>query len=141
MNKELKSFLGTGWAFPPTFNKFSHSVKLVSEIDDIKESILIILDTIPGERIMQPEFGSNLKRLVFEKNDESLKGLIHEAIDKALLNFEPRINFISTEIIEHEEDFLNGFVKLVITFSVIITNTRYNIVYPFYFNEGTNVKE
>jgi phage baseplate assembly protein W len=90
---------------------------------------------------MQPEFGSNLKRLVFEKNDESLKALIHEAIDKALLNFEPRINFISTEIIEHEEDFLNGFVKLVITFSVIITNTRYNIVYPFYFNEGTNVKE
>jgi hypothetical protein len=139
MKSDLKSFLGTGWAFPPTFDKYAYSVKMVSELEDIRESIRIILDTQPGERIMQPEFGCRLKQMVFEPNDESFNVQINEIIDLALLNFEPRIKFIGTEI--KEQDPLDGFVKIIIDFSVIITNTRHNIVFPFYFNEGTNVRE
>ena len=137
MQQELKSFLGTGWGFPPTFYKFSNTVHMVSDLADIEQSIRIILDTYPGERIMQPEFGCFIKRFVFEKMDQSLLMKINEEIDRALLNFEPRIKFIDTEVIE-EDDF-NGILLLRINFSVIITNTRYNIVYPFYINEGTNV--
>ncbi len=137
MQQELKSFLGTGWGFPPAFDKFSNSVKLSSDLADIEESIRIILDTYPGERIMQPEFGCFIKRFVFEIIDQSLIMKINEEIERALLNFEPRVKFIDTEVIKQDDH--NGVLIIRINFSVIITNTRYNIVYPFYFNEGTNV--
>jgi phage baseplate assembly protein W len=139
MKKEIDSFLGTGWSFPPVFNRFTNSVQMVSELDDIRESIYLILETYPGERIMQPEFGCYLKRLVFEKIDSSLAVRINETIGKALLYFEPRIKFIDVEVV-HTDD-LAGIITLRINFSVIITNTRHNIVYPFYFTEGTNVSD
>lgn len=137
MKKELHSFLGTGWSFPPTFDRFSNAVKMVSELEDISESIYLILETFPGERIMQPAFGCYLKRLVFEKLDESLVVQINEVIAKALLYFEPRVKFINAEVIS--TDNIAGFINLRVNFTVIITNTRHNIVYPFYFTEGTNV--
>ncbi|MES2373028.1 MAG: GPW/gp25 family protein [Bacteroidota bacterium] len=137
MKKEIDSFLGTGWSFPPVFNRFTNSVQMVSELDDIKQSIYLILETFPGERIMQPEFGCYLKRLVFEKIDNSLALRINETIASALLHFEPRVRFDKVEIMHTDE--LAGIIMLQINFSVIITNTRHNIVYPFYFTEGTNV--
>jgi phage baseplate assembly protein W len=139
MKKEIDSFLGTGWSFPPVFNRFTNSVQMVSELDDIRQSIYLILETFPGERVMQPEFGCYLKRLVFEKIDNSLTVRINETIGKALLHFEPRIKFINVEVVNTNE--LEGILTLMINFSVIITNTRHNIVYPFYFTEGTNVAD
>ena len=139
MAEELNSFLGRGWSFPPSFNPYTHSVSMSSDIEDIEESIRIILNTFPGERIMQPEFGCYLKRLVFEKVDEELVNRISDTVSKALLNFEPRIRFINIEMVEH--DAFNGKLMLRLFYSLIITNTRHNIVFPFYLNEGTNVAE
>ena len=135
MLPKIKSFLGTGWAFPPAFNKFPASAELVSDLQDIEESIRIILGTYPGERIMHPKFGCYIKRLSFENIDQSLLFRINEEIGRALLNFEPRINFIDSEVVSRDD--LNGILKIRINYSVIITNTRYNIVYPFYIKEGT----
>lgn len=139
MANEINSILGTGWSFPPTFNKFSNTVQMASDLQDIEESIRIILETFPGERIMQPEFGCFLKRLVFEKIDASLIQQINDTIGKALLNFEPRIKFINCEFLNSNE--VNGVLNIGINFSIIITNTRHNIVYPFYITEGTDVPE
>jgi phage baseplate assembly protein W len=110
---------------------------MVSEIKDIGESIQIILSTTPGERIMQPEFGCDLKRLVFEKIDSSLIASLDHLIYHALLNFEPRITYLKTEVLEQNDQ--NGLLHLVIHFTVIITNSRHNIVFPYYLIEGTNV--
>jgi len=101
--EEVKSFLGTGWSFPPVFNKSDHSVSMVSDVNDIEESIRIILSTTPGERIMQPEFGCDLKRLVFEKIDSTLIASLDHLIYHALLNFEPRITFLSTEVLDQND--------------------------------------
>jgi len=139
MKKEIDSFLGTGWSFPPVFNRFTNSVQMVSELDDIRESIYLVLETFPGERIMQPEFGCYLKKLVFEKIDNSLAVRINETIGNALLHFEPRVKFSNVELMNTDE--LAGIIMLQINFSVITTNTRHNIVYPFYFTEGTNVSD
>jgi phage baseplate assembly protein W len=135
--EEVKSFLGTGWSFPPTFNKSDHSVFMVSDINDIEESIRIILSTTPGERLMQPEFGCDLKRLVFEKVDSTLIASLDHLIYHSLLNFEPRITFINTEVLEQND--LDGLLHIKIHFKVIITNSRHNIVFPYYLIEGTNV--
>jgi uncharacterized protein len=135
--EEVKSFLGTGWSFPPDFNRVDHSVLMVSDIKDIEESIRIILGTTPGERIMQPEFGCDLKRLVFEKIDSTLIASLDHLIYHALLNFEPRITFLNTEILS--SDNLDGQLHVRINFKVIITNSRHNVVFPFYLLEGTNI--
>lgn len=139
MANEINSFLGKGWSFPPTFNKFTNSVQMASDLQDIEESIRIILETYPGERIMQPEFGCFLKRLVFEQINASLIQQINDTIGKALLNFEPRIKFINCEILNTND--INGVLNIGIHFSVIITNTRNNIIYPFYITEGTDVSQ
>lgn len=137
MADEIKSFLGNGWSFPPFFNKAKAGVQMVSNEEDIAESIFVILNTTPGERIMQPEFGCDLKRLVFEQLDDSLQSALNFMIYHALLNFEPRIHFINAEIVNREN--LDGVLYVRVNYSIIITNTRHNIVFPFYLIEGTNI--
>lgn len=136
---EQRSFLGRGWAFPPSFDRISMSVNMVSELEDIIQSMRIILGTIPGERVMQPTFGCQLRRMVFERVDTAFINELNDIIRMALLSFEPRVKFLAAEVLE--ENTLEGKVVVDISFSVIITNTRHNIVYPFYFLEGTNISE
>ena len=138
MDKSEKSFLGKGWAFPPAFDIDSKSVRLVSEEKDIEESIRIILGTIPGERIMNPKFGCGLIRHVFETTDATTITILKDLVYDALLFYEPRIksekiNIITDKIVE-------GKLLIHISYIINITNTRSNIVYPFYFTEGTNLK-
>lgn len=137
MADEIQSFLGTGWSFPPFFDKANYGVQMVSDITDIEESLRILLSTTPGERIMQPEFGCDLKRLIFEKTDSTLIARLNHIIYHALLNFEPRVTFIDTEVLTRDD--LDGILSIQVNFRVIITNTRHNIVFPFYLLEGTNV--
>jgi len=135
-----KSFLGTGWSFPPEFNKYG-SVKKVSAEEDIHESLYILLSTNPGERIMQPTYGCGLKSQVFEEINETAVTVIVDLIKRAILFFEPRILVESIRVdSDNNEDILNGLVKINIMYIVRATNNRHNIVYPFYFTEGTNVK-
>ena len=86
---------------------------------------------------MQPEFGCDIKRLVFEKIDSSLIASLDHLIYHALLNFEPRITYLSTEVLEQNEQ--NGLLHIIIHFKVIITNSRHNVVFPYYLIEWTNV--
>ena len=138
MAEDIQSFLGTGWSFPPAFTKSPEMTRMVSDLKDIEQSLYIILSTTPGERIMQPEFGCDLKRLAFEINDSTLIANINHLIYHALLNFEPRVNFIEAKIVNREE--LDGVLHIEVNYKVIITNTRHNIVFPFYLQgEGTNV--
>ena len=137
---EEKSFLGTGWAFPPRFNK-NGSVEQVSAEADIQESLYILLSTNPGERVMQPSYGCGLKSQVFEEIDESAVTVIIDLIKRAILFFEPRIQVEHIDVdTENEEDRLSGLVRINIIYTIRSTNNRQNMVYPFYFTEGTNVR-
>lgn len=139
MAKEIQSFLGTGWSFPPSFDKLDASVQMVSDVADIEESIRIILSTIPGERLMQPDFGCDIKKLVFEIADTWLVGELNHIIYHALLQYEPRINFIGLTVADRSQQ--AGVLYVQLTYTIIATNTRHNMVYPFYFQEGTNISD
>ena len=135
-----KSFLGTGWGFPPEFNKYG-AVRKVSAEEDIRESLFILLSTDPGERVMQPTYGCGLKTQIFEEINETAVTFIVALIKRAILFFEPRILVENIRVdSDSSEDILNGLIKINITYIVRVTNNRHNIVYPFYFTEGTNVK-
>lgn len=137
MEQEERTFLGRGWSFPPSFDRLNNANQMSAGIADIEESIHIILGTTPGERIMQPEFGCRIKMMVFEQFSSNLITEINHIIGHALLNFEPRIRFHRAEVLEEAN--LDGVIMMQIEYSVISTNTRHNIVYPFYLAEGTNV--
>jgi uncharacterized protein len=132
-----KSFLGRGWIFPPEFTKKSKRLLMVSGEMDIEESLKILLSTTPGERIMQPEFGCNIKSLVFEDFSLSVRTLSKEIIKRAILFFETRIcvNEINFEL----EESMNGHINILIDYTVRSTNTRFNMVYPYYLREGTGI--
>ena len=138
MTNTDKSFLGTGWGFPPTFsNSAGKQLKMVSDEEDIKESLFILMHTIPGERLMLPEYGCNLRLLVFENIDTAFNNEVEDIIFKAILRYEPRITFNFTNIDTSAQ--LDGIVYILIDYTIISTNTRNNIVYPFYLEQGTNV--
>ncbi len=140
MNKiNESSFLGTGWTFPPSFDLKEKKIVMVSNEEDITQSLHILLHTIPGERIMEPEYGCDLRKLVFEKLDNSLIHRFNEIISSAILNFEPRIKFQNIEVLEKNNQ--EGRIMIKVNYTIITTNTRHNIVFPFYLYEGTNVPD
>ena len=130
-----KSFLGTGWSFPPQFT--SKGLVTVSSEQDIHESLLILLSTTPGERVMQPLYGCGLKAHVFDTLNESSVAVIRDTVEKAILFFEPRVIVERIEV--SDEDYREGIVQIHVYYRIRATNNRYNLVYPFYFNEGSNV--
>jgi phage baseplate assembly protein W len=129
-------FIGKGWGFPPTFRKTDQVLEMASGREDIEQSLAILLSTHVGERIMQPKYGCNLDRLIFEPLDSTLISYVKELIETAILYFEPRIivNDILLETIH-----LEGKLEITIDYTIAVTNTRFNYVYPFYKTEGTEV--
>jgi phage baseplate assembly protein W len=132
-----QGFLGRGWSFPPKFDKYSKSVIMDEGESDIENSIRIILGTYPGERLMNPDFGCIVKRMNFENIDKGNVSRIEEIVGNALIKFEPRIKFQSIEIVSQNDE--EGLIVLQLNYTIISTNTRHNIVYPYYITEGTNL--
>lgn len=136
--KHRKTFLGIGWKFPPTFNKATKSVEMVSEDQDIRESLLILLSTRPGERIMLPEYGCDTQALVFDAVDATNISIMKRMIERAVLYFEPRITLDQIDV--HIVDQINGLLNIHLNYTIRKTNTRSNMVYPYYIIEGTDVR-
>ena len=111
---------------------------MVSAEEDIRQSLLILLSTTPGERVMQPSFGCGLKGKVYENINESSVTILKDMIKRAILFFEPRV--VLESISADTTDSYEGRLNFLIQYRVISTNTRHNIVYPFYFREGTDVQ-
>jgi phage baseplate assembly protein W len=133
-----KTFLGTGWAFPPEFDNSSQSNKMVSEDEDIRQSLFIILSTRPGERMMLPDFGCGINEMAFETMDRANMTYAQNLIETAFLRYETRITVNDIEFETAEE--IDGILYINIDYTIRTTNTRSNMVYPFYLKEGTNIR-
>lgn len=137
-DKTTASFLGTGWSFPPRFSAHDRQVVMESGEEDIRQSIFILLSTNPGERLMNPAYGCGLQGMIFERFTHAVKNKISDMVSRAILIFEPRVILDKVDVVL--VSLLEGRVNIIIEFTVITTNTRHNIVYPFYIGEGTNLK-
>ncbi len=131
------SFIGVGWSFPPQFGNRNRAVQMVSGEADIQQSLAILFATSPGERVMHPNFGCRLKHLVFQPMDIALIEQIKKMIEDAILFFEPRIVLESIEVTP--QDYEQGMVKIYLSYRIRGTNTRTNMVFPFYLREGTSL--
>ncbi len=138
MAQSESAFLGTGWSFPPTFDRGDAEVVMVSGFADIKESLYILLSTALGERIMVPEYGCGLQQYVFQNVTTTWLTSLSTVVRTAILTWEPRVDVESVDSAKSDAD---GMVTISITYVVRLTNSRSNVVFPFYYREGTLVPE
>jgi len=123
------TFVGRGFRWPMTVDH-TGAIQLTDGAADIDRSMRIILMTAPGERVMRPEFGCRIWDLLFEPVTPTLLGLIIQAVDQAMAQWEPRVEVTEVDAEPDPDD--NSLVQIVITYVVKTTNDRRNLVYPFY---------
>jgi phage baseplate assembly protein W len=128
-------FLGTGWAFP--IRPVAGGIPLASGADKVRQSIWLILSTAPGERPMRPDFGCGIHDLVFMPNTVALRGLVQAKVREALVKWEPRID-VSDVRVESPAEAGNQLL-IRVDYAIRSNNAFFNLVYPFYLNEGVGL--
>jgi hypothetical protein len=129
---DAKAFLGRGWAFPVAVGTRGE-IAMAEYEEDIREAIRIILGTNPGERVMRPDFGAGLRALLFEPINTGTIALARHRVEQALVLWEPRIDSVGAEV---RPETKRGLLNIDVRYRVRRTNTFYNLVYPFYLQEG-----
>lgn len=124
-----REFLGQGWAFPLQINARG-GLALARGVDDINQSIRIILETMPGERVMRPEFGCRAKELLFAPRNAETRNQLVYFVEEALAQWEPRIRLQGVEVLENAEN--DGSWVVEIRYEVKDTHDERSLVYPFY---------
>src|ERR1044072_1211756 len=131
------SFLGTGWSFPPEFDPDMGSVIMVSDEQDIWERLQLILSTAPGERNMFPKFGCGIRKMVFDGVTSTFLTQLKELVRFVVLHYEPRV--VLNDVVIDSADTNAGVLRIRLDYTIRKTNSRSNLVYPFYLHEGTNI--
>src|SRR5436309_4533180 len=94
-----QNFLGIGWAFPVEMGP-EREVQLAEHETSIRQSIRIILETSPGERVMRPNFGCGIHDLVFTALDSTVIQQIRSTVEEALRRCEARVDVIGVAVDE-----------------------------------------
>jgi hypothetical protein len=124
-----REFLGQGLAFPLQVNPRGE-IALVGGERDIEQSIRIVLETMPGERVMRPDFGCRMWELVFAPRDPTTEGLLIHYVEQALTRWEPRIEV--NEVKVSDDPVQDGAVLIEINYTIKATHDERSIVHPFY---------
>ncbi|MCL4831777.1 MAG: GPW/gp25 family protein [Caldilineaceae bacterium] len=135
-----REFIGQGLHWPLQLNSQGGVAMTQGEME-IEQSIRIILETIPGERVMRPEFGCRAWELMFAPRNATTEAQLIEFVREALRMWEPRIEVVSVEIARHtgHDD---SVILADIRYVVKNTHDERSIVYPFYImDEPSTVEE
>jgi uncharacterized protein len=150
-------FLGAGIAFPLRVNE-DGLIAMNALEDHVRQSILLILQTAKGERMMRPDFGARLSDLTFEPVTQATITLAQHYVKEALIRFESRIEVLEVEITRNPEEQDRQRIRRVVNrsslrrapvnpqqedclwirlhYRVRSTDTTFNLVYPFYIERG-----
>jgi phage baseplate assembly protein W len=123
-------FLGLGWNFPVGLDDGGQVELAPDEEEGIRQSIWMILGTSPGERVMRPDFGCGIHELVFGVNDAATASAAAGAVREALAVWEPRIDVLDVYAVPDPSR--PNLLVIEINYQVRSTNSRFNLVYPFY---------
>lgn len=127
-----REFLGSGWAFPVDTDR-AGAIESSDGVAGIEESIHLILETAPGERVMRPDFGCGIHDYVFATIDVGTLQRIESSVRNALVDWEPRIDVLAVEASPERAD--EGVLLIDIAYRVRSSNNEHNMVYPFYLEE------
>jgi uncharacterized protein len=128
-------FLGRGWSFPPRFTPGGAAVAMVSDEEDIHQSLGLLFAIRRGERLMQEAYGASMEEWLYAEIDNDLVNDICVAIEEAVLLHEPRIQLLAVNVSRNDQ--YDGVLDVAIEYLILSTNSRFNMVFPFYLNEAT----
>lgn len=121
--------LGRGWNFPVALDPLGGQLRYASGPEKVRQSILLILETEPGERIMRPTFGCGLRRYLMKPNTPATRALIKSDVEFALASFEPRIRVTALSVDPGDDPSL---VLIQIAYVHLVDSREDNLVYPLY---------
>ncbi len=127
-------FLGVGLGFPVTIDEKEKRLAVAEYEQSVRQAIWIILATAKGERVMRPDFGCGISELVFAVNDAGTRGLVEYEVEEALRTWEPRIDVL--EVKARSAGAQEEKLLISIDYRVRTTDSRFNMVYPFYLERG-----
>jgi uncharacterized protein len=131
--RDSLAFLGVGWAFPVCPQ--GGDTATAAHEEDIRQAIRIILGTNPGERVMRPDFGAGLNAFVFEPLSATTLEALRTRVNEALVDWEPRIEVEEVAVTADARE--EGRVLIEVAYRVRASQSRHNLVYPFYLEEGS----
>ena len=134
--EDNNSFLGRGWAFPVQFLYQGSTVQMVEGDEDIRQSLELLLGTMRRERVLLPDYGMDLKAMIFEPLTTSAATALTSRLETAIIKYEPRINLNK---VNYRREIAEGTLLIELEYTIVSTNTRTNLVFPFYLDEGTDL--
>jgi phage baseplate assembly protein W len=135
MAEGRRNFIGRGWPFPVAPDPSSGRLALVEGAEVIRRSLLLILSTAPNERLMRPGFGCGIHELVFEPNTPTLRAAVAARVRDGLIRWEPRVDVL--EVRADADPREPNLLLIRVDYRVRTNNAVFNLVYPFFLNEGT----
>jgi hypothetical protein len=125
----MSGFLGRGWSFPPRFEA-GGGVAMVDDEQDIAESLRILFGTQRGERLLESKYGLDMHEFLFDPMSTTMRGLLEERVKIGILLYEPRIEPLGIRVASPDPE--SGELRIELDYRVRATNSRYNLVFPFY---------
>ena len=126
-----EDLIGKGWSFPSKFNE-ADGVEMVSDEEEIEQSLRILFSTEPGERLFHPDFGCDLRRFQFAPNNRVTVLHIQKMVETTVRKYEPRITVNSVYI--DAADIMDGRFVIHLDYTVNATMSSRNMIYPYYFD-------
>ena len=130
-------FVGRGWGYPPRFDRDAGGVAIVADEQDIEESLRILFGTQRGERLFHPKYGLDAHDLLFEAMSTTLRTLLEDRVKIGILIYEPRIEPLAVKV--HSQEPASGELHIELDYRVRATNSRYNLVFPFYRSDSNEM--
>ena len=127
-----KEIIGTGWAFPPHFDPDRNTTAMASGVEDINQSLYILFTTELGERVMQPNYGTAMKSMIFESINEHFKSYMRMVLVRSIALYEARIRPLNIDFIADET--LEGRYLMILDYMIVSNRQRNNFIFPFYLN-------
>lgn len=111
-------------------------IAMVTDLEAVRQAILILLSTLPGERVMRPEYGCQLHRLVFSPNDETTAGLAIHYVRQALERWEPRVEILRLDA--GQDQAYPELLMISLTYQVRATQQVDTTTFAFHLAGGQN---
>lgn len=128
-----KDFLGRGWRFPIVPDE-TGGLGYTEADDNVEQSVRILLLTRIGERAMRGTFGTRLAEMVFLPGGTLNLRRLETEVKQAIIGWEPRVELLAVEAELDPKD--ETRVTISVSYRVRRSNTRGNLVFPFYLSRA-----
>jgi phage baseplate assembly protein W len=132
---QQKAFLGVGWAYPVGIDPVTGLTATAAYENDVLQSLKIILTTARGERVMRPDFGCGIYDLAFAVIDRATLTRVESEVRDSIMKYEARVELIN--VVVDPSQAADGMLRIEVEYRIRRTNQVGNLVYPFYFREGS----